>query len=123
MIKSVLIPLVMVVAMVAALLAGTEARAHAVLVESTPPADAEVVGAKVELHLRYNSRIDAKRSRLSLKGPGGARTLPPAPGASEAELMARAEGLSPGRYTLFWDVLSVDGHVSRGQVPFIVISP
>lgn len=113
----------MALAMAAGLLAGTEARAHAVLVDSTPPADAEVLGSKLELHLRYNSRIDARRSRLSLKGPGGTRTLPPAQGASEAELVARAEGLAPGRYVLFWDVLSVDGHVSRGQVPFIVITP
>ena len=105
------------------LLAAADARAHAVLVESTPPAQAEVVGAKVEFHLRYNSRIDAKRSRLSLKGPDGARPVAVAQGESEAELVARAEGLAPGRYILFWDVLSVDGHVSRGQVPFIAISP
>lgn len=105
------------------LLGAADARAHAVLVESTPPADAEVVGAKVEFHLRYNSRIDARRSRLSLKGPGGSTTLPPLQGANEAELVARAEGLTPGRYILFWDVLSVDGHVSRGQVPFLTIAP
>lgn len=119
MIKSVLFPLLVAVGMLAA----AEARAHAVLVESTPPAEAEVVGNKVEFHLRYNSRIDAKRSRLSLKGPGGAKTLPPLQGGNEAELVARAEGLAPGRYILFWDVLSVDGHVSRGQVPFMTISP
>jgi len=119
MIKSVLFPLMVVLG----LLAAADARAHAVLVESTPPAEAEVVGDKVEFHLRYNSRIDAKRSRLSLKGPGGAKTVNPRQGANEAELVARVEGLAPGRYTLFWDVLSVDGHVSRGQVPFLTIAP
>lgn len=105
------------------LLNAGDARAHAVLVESSPPQDAEVVGGKVEFHLRYNSRIDARRSRLSLKGPSGSKVLTPAQGGNEAELVARAEGLSPGRYILFWDVLSVDGHVSRGQVPFMTISP
>ncbi|MBI3446437.1 MAG: copper resistance protein CopC [Magnetospirillum sp.] len=105
------------------LLAATDAGAHAVLVDSTPPAKAELVGNKVEFHLRYNSRIDAKRSRLSLKGPGGAKTVAVTQGASEAELVARAEGLAPGQYVLFWDVLSVDGHVSRGQVPFSAIAP
>ena len=119
MIKFVLLPLLAVFG----LLAAADARAHAVLVDSTPPAEAEVVGSKVEFHLRYNSRIDAKRSRLSLKGPSGAKTLPPQQGANEAEIVARIEGLAPGRYTLFWDVLSVDGHVSRGQVPFITIAP
>jgi copper resistance protein C len=119
MIKSVLLPPMVALG----LLAASQACAHAVLVESSPPAEAEVVGAKVEFHLRYNSRIDAKRSRLALKGPGGSKTLPPRQGDTEAELIARAEGLAPGRYILFWDVLSVDGHVSRGQVPFLTIAP
>ncbi|KIL98129.1 Copper resistance protein CopC [Paramagnetospirillum magnetotacticum MS-1] len=119
MIKSVLLPLMVAFG----LLAASEARAHAVLLESTPPAEAEVVGDKVEFHLKYNSRIDARRSRLSLKGPGGDRTIAPRQGGNEAELVARVEGLAPGRYTLFWDVLSVDGHVSRGQVPFLAIAP
>ncbi|BAE49033.1 copper resistance CopC family protein [Paramagnetospirillum magneticum] len=119
MIKSVLLPLMVALGLMAA----SEARAHAVLVESSPPAEAEVVGAKVEFHLRYNSRIDARRSRLALKGPAGSKTLPPQQGENEAELVARVEGLAPGRYILFWDVLSVDGHVSRGQVPFLTIAP
>jgi methionine-rich copper-binding protein CopC len=119
MIRSVLFPLMVA----GGLLAAADARAHAVLVESTPPAGTEVVGTKVELLLRYNSRIDARRSRLSIKGPGGSRTLPPRQGVNEAELIARAEGLAPGRYIRCWDVLSVDGHVSRGQVPFQTIAP
>jgi methionine-rich copper-binding protein CopC len=119
MFKSVLFALMAILAV----FAGREAFAHAVLVGSSPPAEAEVVGNKVEFHLRYNSRIDVKRSRLSLKGPIGAKTIAPLPGANEAEVVARAEGLAPGRYILFWDVLSVDGHVSRGQVPFTAIAP
>jgi copper resistance protein C len=101
----------------------TTAEAHAVLVESSPPAKSEVMGGKVEFHLRYNSRIDVKRSRLSLKGPDGTKSLAPQPGKTEAEVITRAEGLAPGRYVLYWDVLSVDGHVSRGDVPFVTINP
>jgi methionine-rich copper-binding protein CopC len=119
MLKSVLFALVAILAV----FAGRDALAHAVLVESTPSVEAKVAGAKVDFHLRYNSRIDVKRSRLSLKGPGGAKTITPLPGGNEAEVKALAEGLAPGRYILFWDVLSVDGHVSRGQVPFAIISP
>ena len=112
------------VAMVAAVLAlgglvPGPAAAHAVLLESSPPPKAEVLGSKVEFNLRYNSRVDAKRSRLSLQSPNGTRNLEVRQGKSEAELSARAEGLSPGQHVLHWDVLSVDGHVSRGVLPFL----
>ncbi len=100
------------------LLSPDAALAHAVLVESIPAVKATVPGDKVEFNLHYNSRIDAKRSRLKLKGPGGVKTLDVRQGRTEADLAATAEALKPGAYTLHWDVLSVDGHVSRGEVPF-----
>jgi methionine-rich copper-binding protein CopC len=28
--------------------------------------------------------------------------------------------LAPGAYTLHWQVLAVDGHITRGNVPFTV---
>jgi len=114
-------PLVLALFLLLAGMAPGRAEAHAVLVESSPPAKAEILGDKVEFNLRYNSRVDAKRSRMVLKGPDGNKTLTTTAGASEAEIKARAEGLTSGHYTLSWDVLSVDGHVSRGVVPFIVI--
>ena len=60
------------------------------------------------------------RSRLTLVLPGGA-TQPlallkqPAP----EELAAHAE-LTPGAYTLRWQALAADGHISRGEIPFTV---
>jgi copper resistance protein C len=94
------------------------AQAHAVLVESTPSPKSEVPGSKIEFNLHYNSRVDAKRSRLALKGPSGTTVLEVRQGKTEADLTAQLTALPPGRYILNWDVLSVDGHVSRGQVPF-----
>ena len=95
------------------------AAAHAVLVESLPAPKSEVAGARIDFNLHYNSRVDAKRSRLSLKGPAGtARTLEASQGKTEADLAATVTALPPGRYVLHWDVLSVDGHVSRGDLPF-----
>ena len=38
-------------------------------------------------------------------------------------LAAKASGLAPGAYRLRWQVLSVDGHVSRGDVNFKVRAP
>ncbi|CAA7621377.1 conserved hypothetical protein [Candidatus Terasakiella magnetica] len=108
---------------VAATVLPEDALAHAVLVDSVPAAKAEVNGAKVEFNLHYNSRIDASRSRLSLKGPQGSRILGARQGKTEADLSGSIAGLEPGHYMLLWDVLSVDGHVSRGQVPFSVAAP
>jgi methionine-rich copper-binding protein CopC len=34
-------------------------------------------------------------------------------------LLARAD-LSPGAYSVRWQVLAVDGHITRGEVPFTV---
>ena len=97
------------------------ASAHAVLVDSQPAPKSEVSAARVDFNLHYNRRVDAKRSRLSLKGPAGTTVLEVRPGKSEADLAADATALAPGRYILHWDVLSVDGHVSRGEVPFTAV--
>jgi len=35
-------------------------------------------------------------------------------------LSARAQQLAPGKYTLRWQALAVDGHITRGEVPFTV---
>jgi copper resistance protein D len=45
------------------------ARAHAILMESTPAANATVAGPAVDFTLRYNTRIDGTRSRLTLTLP------------------------------------------------------
>ena len=97
-----------------------EALAHAVLVESRPAPKAEVAGDTIDVLLHYNSRIDSRRSRLALKGAGASKVLDLRQGPTEADLAAAIKGLKPGAYVLHWDVLSVDGHVSRGQIPFTV---
>lgn len=94
-------------------------RAHAILVESTPAIGATVAG-DVQLRLRYNSRIDRKRSRLTLTGEDqSAIILPILADGTDDVLLARI-ALRPGHYTLRWQVLAVDGHITRGDVPFTV---
>ena len=93
--------------------------AHAVLMEATPSANASVPGPDIAVQLRFNSRIDAARSRLSIVPPGrGVRPLPLAPQASPETLNSRLTGLASGMYLLRWQVLSADGHITRGEVPF-----
>lgn len=99
------------------------AEAHALLRSSQPAAGARVDGTRIEFTLRYNSRVDAKRSRMVLIHPGGeASVLPAQPGDAADMLRTEADHLPPGDYRLHWEVLSVDGHVSGGDLPFVVMA-
>ena len=111
--------------LIVALVAAAPAFAHAIIVESSPAVNATVAGPDVEVVLRFNSRIDRARSSVNLTASGAPKGVKPAalPLAaidSPDILKARAAGLAPGTYTLRWQVLSVDGHITRGDIPFKV---
>ena len=98
--------------------------AHAVVVRSTPAADARVTGPDVAFELQFNSRVDRPRCRLLLVAPGGAMTtLELRADTAPQVLEAQARGLAPGAYRLRWQVLAVDGHITRGDIPFTVVAP
>jgi copper resistance protein C len=100
------------------------ASAHAILVDSKPQEQGEVAGPEVSVALEFNSRIDAARSSLQLAREGqDPQPLALRAAAEPNELDATASGLAPGSYKLRWQVLSVDGHVSRGNVNFRVRAP
>ena len=117
MLQRLLPKLVILLALLAAPIA---AQAHAILIESPPAVNGTAAGPKVAFTLRYNSRIDHARSRLSLTLPDQSiKVLPIAENAAEDQLATTAE-LAPGSYSLRWVVLAVDGHITRGDVPFTV---
>ena len=95
------------------------AAAHAILVDSTPAPNAHVPSGTLAIDFRYNSRIDAPRSKLTLTAPDGSATRLPSTGQGQDRLLATAP-VAPGAYTLRWQVLAVDGHITRGNVPFTV---
>ena len=98
------------------------AAAHAILQSSVPAVGSTVAGPDLEVALSYNSRLDQQRSRLGLTLPDGTRkplTLIQNP-AQPWVLAAKLGGLAPGAYILHWQVLAVDGHMTRGNVPFTV---
>jgi methionine-rich copper-binding protein CopC len=105
----------------ATLLMAHPARAHAVLLESNPPLKGQVAGPDVPIELRFNVRIDADRSRLTLVRPDGStQTLELSKPVSANTLTSQAKGLPPGEYRLRWQVLASDGHLTRGEIPFSV---
>lgn len=98
------------------------ASAHAILLDSQPAARGVALPGPVRIVLRFNSRIDQGRSRLALRTGGREQVLAIAAAAPDDVLEARAD-LAPGDYVLRWQVLAVDGHITRGDVPFQVKAP
>jgi methionine-rich copper-binding protein CopC len=103
---------------------GRQAVAHAVVVEASPAIEGSVAGPEVEITLRFNSRLDHRRSLLTLIGPDGAEhRLALSPDGAPDTLQAKATELAEGAYKLRWQVLAVDGHITRGDIPFHVTQP
>jgi methionine-rich copper-binding protein CopC len=106
----------------AVFLMAAPADAHAVLLESTPALKSAVTGPDVPVKLRFNVRIDALRSRLTLIRPdGSAQALEISKQTPADTLSAEATGLAAGAYRLRWQVLASDGHITRGEIPFTVV--
>ena len=112
-----------IILFVAALIAASPrtALAHAVLLSSTPQKNAAVNGPDITISLKYNSRVDGARSSLTLVKPDGSverigALTQPLPDT----LSATGHKLAKGAYVLRWQVLSSDGHITRGAVPFQV---
>jgi methionine-rich copper-binding protein CopC len=99
------------------------AAAHAVIIDSVPAVDAAVAGDS-DVALHFNSRIDHQRSRLTLIAPdGSANLLTIAPDSAPDVVAAKLNGLAAGQYRLRWQVLAIDGHLTRGDIRFSVKAP
>jgi methionine-rich copper-binding protein CopC len=97
------------------------ASTHAIVVSAQPAANSVVTPGEIAIRLAFNGRVDSRRSGLSLQRPDGsevpvALTLDNPPGV----LAARARVDTIGRWQLRWQVLSLDGHITRGEVDFSV---
>lgn len=98
-----------------------QAIAHAILMRSQPAAGSSVAEGKVDMSFVYNSRLDRDRSQLTLTRPDHSQVVltigdrgPPNVLDTTADLTAT------GRYVVRWQVLAIDGHITRGDVPFTV---
>ena len=100
------------------------ASAHAVVLESSPAADAVLPQPPSQVVLRFNSRIEKRFTRVTLalgdRAPvvvvlptGDAETTPD-------RITIPLEALGPGAYVLRYRVLAVDGHITEGALRFTV---
>jgi copper resistance protein C len=98
--------------------------AHAVLKSSSPAAGSVVTGPEVPVTLTFNVHVDAARSRLELLLPDTSTiALPIGKQPAPDTLASRMTGLKSEAYTIRWQVLAPDGHISRGEIPFTVKNP
>lgn len=103
-------------------LASMSVCAHAILVSSSPKLNGTVPAGPVQMVFKYNSKIDPHRSRLTLIGPDKSETaLSIAENSKNNEIDTSAD-LSPGAYTVRWQALALDGHITRGDLPFTVLA-
>jgi methionine-rich copper-binding protein CopC len=100
------------------------AEAHALVLESHPAANETITGPDIDIVLRFNGRIDKDRSRLDLTLPdGSSKPLAIESNEEPEQVLAKATGLAAGDYALRWQVLALDGHITRGNIPFRVTAP
>jgi copper resistance protein C len=100
----------------------TTAFAHAELEKASPPAGG-TVSPPSEIRLTFSEGVEAKFSRISVTGPGGAAPLGAATTESgnQAVLIAPiTKGLAAGVYKVHWQAVSVDTHHTQGAFEFTV---
>ncbi len=112
--------LAVVGALFAACMATVPAMAHAILEQSQPANGATIAAGATAFTLTFNSRIDQGRSLLTLTAPDQSKQGLKIGVATAPNLLSTSAALVPGRYVLHWQVLSVDGHITRGQFSFTV---
>jgi methionine-rich copper-binding protein CopC len=98
--------------------------AHAIVLESSPAADAVLPQPPSQVVLRFNSRIEKRFTRVTLALGDRAPVVVALP-TGDAEttpdrITIPLEALGPGAYVLRYRVLAVDGHITEGALRFTV---
>ena len=104
----------------AALLITAAAWGHAVLLQATPAAGSVFEGRIVPVSLRFNSRIDARRSRIAIVTKGKEQPLSSISQTAPNTISAEIKDVVPGPCRVRWQVLASDGHITRGEIMFQV---
>ena len=100
------------------------ARAHAVLVESSPRDNASVKESPKRVVLRFDAKIEKKVTQITLLDAKGDKVALPKPphgyGGTPDQLVIPLPKLRPGAYQLRYQVMATDGHISPGLIRFTV---
>jgi methionine-rich copper-binding protein CopC len=99
------------------------ALAHAVLVKSVPAQRATLAEPPPRIELWFNERLEPAYSKASVTNEAGTQVdLRDVKVSTEdpRRLSLSLPPLKPGRYTVSFRVLSVDGHVVESRLSFTV---
>lgn len=100
---------------------GSRSFAHSIITGSEPAAGSTVTGPMVRIRLVFSSRLDVFRSRVAMRDASNAQTLIPIVGDDTGvTLNGTFEAPRPGPWQIDWSVLSTDGHIVRGRIPFSI---
>jgi len=99
------------------------ARAHSQLARSQPARGAAVARAPERVRLWFSERLEPAFATLSVWSEAGAQVDAGDAAVDAADLTllsVNTPNLTPGRYTVRYRVLSVDGHVVESSFAFTV---
>jgi methionine-rich copper-binding protein CopC len=111
-----------IVAVLAALVSGVASvQAHAYLDHASPLVGSVVKGAPKEVRMWFTQALEPSFTSAELRSSSGAvvgsgRVDP----ADTKAIVIPVHGLAPGKYKVFWKVLSVDTHRTEGSFGFEV---
>lgn len=97
--------------------------AHAMLERAEPAVGARVAAAPARIVLVFSESVEPMLSEIVLKNEADDAVALGKPRADGSKMRLEADidgALAPGRYHVFWRVVSVDGHRSQGDFSFTV---
>ena len=106
-------------------LPGAPALAHAMLVKAEPPRRAVLTATPTQVRLWFNEAVEKDYASLSLLDAGKTPITEVKPHIAADDpkaIVLPLPALEPGKYTVKFRVLSVDGHVVDSSYDFTVKS-
>lgn len=108
------------VAILAMLLSGTSAGAHAFLDHAEPRVGSSVPSAPRQVSLWFTQELEPAFSSADVEDANGARVDQGKAQISGAVMRVGLKALPPGTYKVHWKVISVDTHPTEGSFTFHV---
>jgi methionine-rich copper-binding protein CopC len=101
------------------------AHAHPRLLKATPAADSRVTAVPSQVALTFNESLDLALTRVTVfrgETPIAVAPLKLLPQDDKTVVADIRTALTPGRYTVSWQVTGDDGHPVRGEFSFEVVA-
>jgi copper transport protein len=110
----------LVAAVLVALALPAAASAHATLIRSAPPAGTSLARSPLAVTLDFDDTVRVGPGVAAVRNGGGSVLAGSARTAGRVETIPLRPNLPDGVYTVRWSVISDDGHLIQGVVPFRV---